>query len=194
MRLRLTAALIPLCAAAIGLLIADRAPVRAAGAATSKPIDFATQIQPILKQACYDCHGPQKQKGKLRLDSRELAMSGGGSGPSITPGDGAHSYLVKRLLGDGDEDRMPLKRDPLTAEQIALIKTWIDQGAKWPDAANVAGATVATHWAYRKPVRPQVPQVKDANWPRNAIDNFILARLEKEKLAPSPEGDRVTLI
>jgi hypothetical protein len=158
------------------------------------PIDFAAQIQPILKQNCYDCHGPQKQKGKLRLDSRELALSGGGSGPAIVPGDSAHSYLVKRILGEGDEDRMPIKRDPLSAEQIAMIKAWIDQGAKWPDEANIAGASINKHWAYQKPVRPELPKVNDATWPRNAIDSFILARLEHEGLHPSPEADRVTLI
>src|SRR4051812_42193442 len=99
----------------------------------SKAVDFATQIQPILKQACYDCHGPQKQKGKLRLDSRELALAGGGTGPAIVPGNSSASYLIKRVLGEGDEDRMPIKRDPLTADQIALLKLWIDQGAHWPD-------------------------------------------------------------
>src|SRR5205085_8898 len=65
-------------------------------------IDFATQIQPILKAACYDCHGPERQKGKLRLDSRELALHGGGSGPAIVPGKSGESYLIKRVLGEGD--------------------------------------------------------------------------------------------
>src|SRR5258708_870231 len=122
------------CLAAI---VATALPARGDVPAT---VDFATQIQPILKQACYDCHGPQKQKAKLRLDSRELALTGGGSGPAIVPGNSSASYLIHRVLGEGDEDRMPIKRDPLTADQVALLKYWIDQGAHWPDDANVANA------------------------------------------------------
>ena len=157
-------------------------------------VNFATQIQPILKNSCYECHGPQKQKGKLRLDSRELALQGGGSGPAIVPGKSKESYLVKRILGEGDEDRMPIKHDPLSNEQIALVKSWIDQGANWPDQANVAGAAIAKHWAYQKPIRPEAPAVKNATWVRNPVDAFVLARLEKEGLSPSPEANRVTLI
>ena len=162
---------------------------------TAPPIvDFVSQIQPILKSACYDCHGPEKQKGKLRLDSRELALIGGGSGAAIVPGNSGESYLIKRILGEGDEDRMPIKRDPLTPEQVGLMKAWVDQGAKWPDHANIAGASIAKHWAYQKAVRPPLPTVKDNGWIRNPIDAFVLARLDQEALAPSPEADKVTLI
>jgi hypothetical protein len=166
----------------------------ARGAAAAAPVDFAKSIQPILKEACYDCHGPAKQKGKLRLDSRELALSGGGSGPAIIPGNSTDSYLVKRILGEGDEDRMPIKHDPLEPQQIATIRAWIDQGAVWPDVANVAGAAIAKHWSYQKPLRPALPAVKQNDWVRNPIDTFVLARLEKEGMTPSPEADRVTLI
>ena len=162
--------------------------------AGSAKIDFVTQIQPILKTACYDCHGPEKQKGKLRLDSRELALQGGGSGPAIVPGKSGESYLMKRILGEGDEDRMPIKRDPLTAAQITLVKNWVDQGAQWPDHANIAGAAIKKHWAYQKPISPEIPKVTNAAWIRNPIDAFVLARLDKEGLKPSPEADQSTLI
>ena len=97
-------------------------------------MDFVRQVQPILQSACYECHGPKKHKGKLRLDSRPLAMHGGGSGRAIVPGDSGKSYLIQRVLGRGDEDRMPLKHDPLSDEQIAVLRAWIDQGAEWPDS------------------------------------------------------------
>ena len=178
----------------VGLWVGASAFVFSDASPAATKIDFPSQIQPILKEACYSCHGPDKQKGKLRLDSRELALLGGGSGPAIVPGNGKDSYLVRRIQGEGDEDRMPIKHDPLTAEQTALVKAWIDQGATWPDSANLAGAAIAKHWAYQKPVRPALPDVKNKGWVRNPIDAFVLARLEKENLAPSPEADRVMLI
>jgi mono/diheme cytochrome c family protein len=100
-------------------------------------VDFEKHVQPIFVGACYECHGAKKMKGKLRLDSKELAMKGGTNGVGIVQGKGKDSYLVKRLRGLGDEDRMPLDHDPLTEEQIKIIETWIDQGAVWPDRASV---------------------------------------------------------
>src|SRR5580765_5060774 len=84
-------------------------------------IDFERHVQPILVGACYECHSAKKIKGKLRLDNKELAMKGGSNGIEITPGKGKGSYLVKRLRGEGDEDRMPLDHDPLTEEQIKIV-------------------------------------------------------------------------
>src|SRR5262249_25163009 len=81
---------------------------------------------------------------------------------------------------------------PLTPEQVGVLRAWIDQGAKWPAEADQGDP--ADHWAYKKPVRPKLPAVKDATWPRNGIDHFILARLEKEGLRPSPEAERATLV
>ncbi|HEV8379143.1 MAG TPA: DUF1549 domain-containing protein, partial [Tepidisphaeraceae bacterium] len=154
-------------------------------------IDFEKHVQPILVAACYECHSAKKIKGKFRLDAKELAMKGGSTGVAIMPGKGESSYLVKRLRGEGDEDRMPLDHDPLTDEQIRIIETWIDQGAVWPDRASVK---VEKHWAYVKPVRPELPKVKNEKWARNGIDYFVLARLEKEGLSPSPEADKEHLL
>lgn len=159
-----------------------------------EPVDFAKDIQPILQQACYPCHGPEQTMAELRLDVKGLALRGGVSGPVIVPGNSQESRLVKRILGLGGEARMPFGRDPLSEEQIARIRTWIDQGAVWPADAADAGAKPARHWAYVKPVRPNRPPVKDKGWVRNPIDQFVLARLEKEGLRPSPEADKATLI
>jgi hypothetical protein len=189
---------IQLFGAVMGLLVFGQggsfAEATPGGAGAGGAVDFGRQVQPILKEACYSCHGPEKQKGKLRLDSRELALAGGGSGAAIVPGNSKESYLVKRILGEGDEDRMPIKHEPLTEEQIGVVRKWIDQGAAWPDEANVAGAAIARHWSYVKPVRPALPVVKNKEWGKNGIDLFVLARLEKEGIAPSPMADRVTLI
>src|SRR6185503_18053262 len=86
------------------------------------------------------------------------------------------------------------KGDRLTGEQIGLLRAWIDQGANWPDGLDAKGADKRNHWAFKAPVRPPVPAVKNKKMVRNAIDNFVLARLENEKLKPAPEADRVTLI
>src|SRR5438105_5470001 len=131
----------------------------------------------------------------LLLDSKALATKGGNSGLGILPAKASDSYLVKRIRGLGGEDRMPLDHPGLSEAQIKTIEQWINEGAIWPDSASVASAAkIESHWAYLKPARAQLPAVKDQSWPRNAIDNFILARLEKEGLAPSPEADRTTLI
>src|SRR4029077_19412076 len=88
----------------------------------------------------------------------------------------------------------PMNGKPLDPEQIAAIRSWIDSGANWPDGAAGEPAETRKHWAYFPPQRPALPTVSPANWPANPIDRFILARLEKEGLAPSPEADRVTLL
>src|SRR5262245_51681954 len=104
-------------------------------------------------------------------------MKGGLSGPSITPGNSKTSRLMQRILGESDEMQMPLGGDPLKPEQIELIRKWIDQGANWPEANTAQGVEVPTHWAYRKPVRPKLPRVKNRPFIRNPIDRFILAKL-----------------
>src|SRR3954452_12335640 len=162
--------------------------------AVDRPVDFVKDIQPIFQQSCYKCHGAEKHKGELRLDAKPLALKGGTTGPLLEAGHGDRSLLVQRLLGVGDEARMPLKADPLPPAQIALVKAWIDQGAKWPDSASGGDAKLTKHWAYEKPVRPELPAVRDSAWVRSPIDRFVLARLEKEALPPSKEASRETLI
>ncbi len=158
-------------------------------------VDFARQIRPILAENCCKCHGPDKQRADLRLDLRKAALEGGSGGRAIVPGNSAESLLIKHVTGQGDHRRMPPEpAEPLTPDQIAVLKRWIDQGADWPEGDAAAGDPRADHWAYRAPVRPQEPEVERTDWCRTAIDRFVLARLEHEKLTPSPEADRETLI
>jgi hypothetical protein len=164
------------------------------GEKKEKTIDFVRDIQPILKASCYACHGSGLQMGQLRLDSKQLALQGGHSGQVIIPGKSEESPLVQRILGLGDRARMPLQGEPLTRDQINRVRAWIDQGAPWPDEASLPEATIAKHWAYIKPARPEPPIVKNQSWVCNPIDSFVLARLEKEGLTPSPEANRETLI
>jgi hypothetical protein len=89
---------------------------------------------------------------------------------------------------------MPFKAAPLTSEQISLLRRWIDEGALWPSNSSAEGAKVAKHWSFVAPVRPALPVVKNTNWVRNPVDAFVLARLEKENLLPSPEATKETLI
>lgn len=151
-------------------------------------VDFAFEIQPILSNNCYACHGPDKQhnKGGLRLDQYDLALKGGDSGPVIVPGEPDKSLLISRInLPHGDEDHMPPleKKNPLTPDQKSLLKNWVSEGAKW-----------GQHWAFVPPERPKPPKVKNVSWIRNEIDRFILARIENEGLLPSEQADSRTLL
>ena len=112
-------------------------------------VDFKKEVEPILSARCYACHAGAKALAGLRLDSREAALKGGVSGPSIVPGKGGDSLLVRRLVGHVDGPRMPFKQPPLAPAQIALIRRWIDQGAEWPEAT--ATTKGKAHWAYVTP-------------------------------------------
>ena len=166
----------------------------AAAASPATPVDFERDIQPIFKSACYECHGPSKQKSKLRLDSRPLALHGGRSGKDIIAGNAAESPLLKRITDPDSAHRMPQDRDALPKEQIELIRQWIEQGANWPDRVANLGAKIDTHWSFVPPARPAVPQVKDEHWTKNPIDRFILARLEQQQLSPAPAASKEALI
>ena len=162
--------------------------------AASRTVDFAKDIQPIFEATCWKCHGPAKQESGLRLDQRMSALQGGEHGPAIVPGKSADSLLVQAVAGLHSKLKMPKKGDRLTAEQVGLLRAWIDQGAKMPASLADADQKKKNHWAFKVPVRPTVPAVKNKNWIRDPIDDFILARLEKEKLKPSPEADKFTLL
>jgi mono/diheme cytochrome c family protein len=163
-------------------------------AAPFQSVDFAKEIQPIFARSCHNCHGPKLQMGRLRLDSKSTALAGGQSGKVIQPGRASDSLLLKRIAGAGDQPRMPMEGEPLTPVEIQRIAAWIDQGAEWPDGVGTDAAELKKHWAFIPPQRPDLPRVRISPWPRNPIDHFVLARLEKEGLPPSPEADRVTLL
>jgi hypothetical protein len=175
----------------------ERSESNAQAARADSAIDYVRQVRPILQKACYECHGPTKSKGQLRLHERTLVLKGNVSRPAvIVPGKSADSLLVQRILGLGDEDRMPLDAEPLSLESIDLIRAWIDQGAEWP-SEQVTEKTVtksSTHWAYVGPVRSTPPTVGQSAWSKNPVDLFILARLTREGLAPAQEAARPTLL
>jgi hypothetical protein len=157
-------------------------------------VDFARDVRPILSDRCFSCHGPDEanRKAGLRLDIEDGAKKARGVRPPVViPGDTAASEILKRVAPEIPARRMPppySDRKPLTEKEVATLRAWIEQGAKWQ-----------SHWSFIPPVRPAEPAVaepavNDKTWPRNPIDNFILARLEKEGLKPSPETDRARLL
>ncbi len=158
-------------------------------------IDYIRQVQPLLAKYCANCHGAKKQFGGLRLDTGKAILKGGNSGPAVVPGTGADSLLMIALRGGNDEiQAMPPKKEAQpTKDELALLKAWVDGGAKHPANEGIT-AIAGKHWSFQPIVRVAPPEVKNASWPRNPIDRFILARLEKEGLQPSAEADRVTLI
>jgi len=160
----------------------------------ARPIDFVKDVAPLLKDACYECHGPRKHEAGLRFDHKATTLAGTPeSGVIIVPGKSAESELIRLVATPGDNG-MPRDNPHLSTEQIATLRAWIDQGAEWPDAASVVLVDRRDHWAFKTPVRPALPQVKNDAWAKTPIDAFILARLEKEGLTPSPEADKATLL
>jgi hypothetical protein len=156
--------------------------------APARQIEFNRDIRPILADKCWGCHGPDAtaKKIKLRLDSEDAATADLGRGRrAVVPGDIEQSQLVRRIKANDEAMRMPPADSghKLTAAEIDLLVEWVRQGGRWQ-----------RHWAFIPLSRPSLPQVKDKDWPKNAIDRFVLARLEREGLAPSPEADRAALI
>ncbi len=150
--------------------------------AKPRPVDFNRDIRPILSDRCFKCHGPdaENREADLRFDDEASAKDF-----VIVPGDPSDSELIARITAADADDRMPPADSgkTLSREEIELIRRWVAEGAPWSD-----------HWAYVPPVRHSVPEVRSPGWPLNWIDRFVLARLESEGLAPSPDSDRVTLI
>jgi hypothetical protein len=156
--------------------------------AAAPAVDYNRAVRPLLSNHCFQCHGPDatKRQAGLRLDDADAALKPADSGArAIVPGRPDQSELVRRVFADDPDEVMPPPdaNKPLRPEDKQTLKQWIAQGAKFQ-----------THWAFTAPQRPPLPPVKDAAWPRTAIDRFILARLEAEGLRPSPEAERATLI
>src|ERR1041385_2741711 len=151
-------------------------------------VDFQREVRPILSGICFKCHGPDDatRKGGLRLDIRDEALKPGKSGDvAIVPRDISKSALVKRIFTTDEDDLMPPPKAkmPLTDAQKDILKRWVAEGAEY-----------RPHWAFVAPKRPALPEVKQKDWPRNEIDYFILARLEKEGLKPSEPADKYSLV
>jgi hypothetical protein len=148
------------------------------------PVSFSSEIQPILNQNCVQCHGGVRQKNGVSFVFREDALGKGKSGRwTIVPGHPEQSELIARITSSDPEARMPYHAPPLSPQQIELLRRWIREGAKWED-----------HWAFVAPKPQPLPAVKRSGWIRQPLDRFILARLEKEGLAPSPEASKAELL
>jgi hypothetical protein len=169
----------------LGLALAAVTSTRAGGPQQSPaPVNFDRDIRPILSNNCFQCHGPDEQQREtnFHFDTEDGAFLDDGI---IVRGKASESILVKRITNPDPRERMPPPDSghKLTDQQIRLLVRWIDEGAKW-----------SSHWAWAAPKRSEPPAVRQTAWPRNAIDRFILARLEREGLQPSPEADRITLL
>src|SRR5262245_4270294 len=146
-------------------------------------VHFNRDIQPILSENCFKCHGPDAsaRKAKLRLDTKAGALgTRGADGPAVLPGDSGKSPLYQRIVSSDPEEVMPPPKSnlKLTSAQIDLLKRWIDEGAQWGE-----------HWSFSKPIRPKLPDLAA----ENPIDRFIFENLKKEGMDPAPEAGREKL-
>ncbi len=163
--------------------------------AITRSVDFERDVQPIFAQSCLECHGPKKQKSDFRIDVKKIFLAGGVSGkPAIVPGKSADSPLIRFVAGLEDDMQMPPsgKGDPLTAEQIGILRAWIDQGAVWPEHASAQMADATDWWSLRPIQRPAVPATSFKTG--NTVDAFLAAKRAEKNLSASPEADRRTLL
>lgn len=174
----------------LGLFLALLFPVAASAEA---PPDYARQVKPLLSRRCYSCHGGLQQLGGLRLDTGFLIRKGTAHGPVVVPGKAPASRLVQRITAEKPPLRMPPEGEALKPEEIALLRAWIDAGAPSPTGEKPE-ADPRKHWAFQRPVRPALPQVKNAAWVRNPVDRFILAELEQRGLKPAPPAPKEVLL
>lgn len=162
---------------------------------------FESKVRPILIENCQACHGPDKQKSNLRLDSRSAALKGGDHGPAVVPGDLKASLLASAIAYTGEIKMPPISK--MEQGKIDVLLEWIRMGAPWPDNGNVpakaaaAGIDIAKGrewWAFRPVADPQPPPVQNEAWIQTPVDRFILAKLESANLAPAQPADKRTLI
>ncbi len=170
-------------------LAADKLPPPA-----DRKIDFVKDVRPLLEKHCWKCHGAEKQESGLRLDSHAALLKGGDIGQVIAAKDSERSKLILLVSGTDPQTVMPPDGPQLKPKEVGILRAWIDQGCVWPDDDSPKKEIRNTHWAYQ-PIRRVVPPVmKQGDWVRNPIDQFVLAELKKRGIAPSPEADRSTLI
>ena len=164
-----------------GLIAAeDLRPVKAENKQQQRTVEFVRDVYPILRRSCFECHGQKKQESDLRLDRRAEALEHG----TIEPGKPDASELLRRIqLPRGHDEVMPAIGDPIPEREVAIIRRWIEQGAKWP--RDFEGKQ---HWAYLAARRPKPPAVSNSDWPTSPIDRFVLKRLEEEGLTPSAQA------
>ena len=165
--------------------------------AIARPVDFVRDVRPILKDRCFECHGNEVEEGGLNLSIRSRVSEGGDSVIPLVAGNSAASPLIHFIAGLDDERMMPPDGPPLARDQIVILRSWIDQGATWPD--RVAGVDARAeaaleHWAFRPIQRPVPPPVERQEWVANDIDAFVLAELEAAGLHPAEPADVLTFV
>ncbi|HAB15761.1 MAG TPA: PSD1 and planctomycete cytochrome C domain-containing protein [Verrucomicrobiota bacterium] len=166
--------------------------LRSAGAASA---DLANDVHTLLEQRCYKCHGPNRSENGLRLDVQDQATTGGEHGPAWVPGKSSDSLILQVVSGSHSElPRMPRKGEPLSPDQIALLKSWVDAGAPWPKRTQTATADPKQHWAFQPVKRPQLPRSNPTSEPPGPIDSLVESRLAREGLVFSPPADRSALL
>ncbi len=176
-----------------GLFFVCATPWAVAGVFRSTPHAKApeySQVARVFKISCVSCHGGEVKMGGLDLSTPEGIKKGGMSGPVVVAGDAGRSEIVRRIKGLDGKPQMPMGFKPLDGKAIAMIEAWIDSGAK----LDSGGSGLTKHWAYAPPVRTHVRIVGSKDWARNEIDLFVLSRLEREGLKPSPQADKATLV
>jgi hypothetical protein len=193
------------CLAAAAIFVSARGP----SSAQNTPL-ADKDVLPIIRR-CFQCHGESLKMSGLDLHTRAGMLKGGAAGPAIVPGNSAASLLIKRVTGEVKPTMPMAPVPPLAPQEIATLKDWIDQGAKWDDAAPAAAPATASSeykgykekqfsdedrawWAFQKPVRNPAPRVADEQWSKNPIDAFVRAMMDKKGLTPAPQADRRTLI
>jgi hypothetical protein len=182
---------------AIGFLARGATSPPALAAVSSEAAEFfEKKIRPVLADHCFQCHGPEKQKSGLRLDSRVAVLKGNDAGPVVAPGEPDKSRLVQAIRYNG-EIKMPPKAK-LPPEAIAALTEWVRQGAPWPETAKPGVRSLEElgkkHWAFQPVKKPPVPPTKNAAWMKSPVDAFILAKLEAQGMTPAPPADRATLL
>src|SRR5262249_24111061 len=182
------------------LILLTALPASAAPPAPEQVRFFENQVRPLFVEHCLRCHGPDKQRGELRLDSRKAILSGGQTGPAIEPGKPEMSRLIDAVHYRNGLEMPPNRR--LTPKQIDVLVQWVRMGAPWPESGEAVPLTPPTpglaitaedrqYWAFRSIRRPAVPNVEGAD---NPIDAFILAQLAEKGLTLSPLAGRRALI
>jgi hypothetical protein len=148
----------------------------------SSKVDYNTQVKPILNKKCISCHGGVKREAEFSLLFRQEALATAESGKkAIIPGDADHSEMILRITSSDPEERMPYKKDPLSEEEIQILRQWINEGAVWGD-----------HWAYTKIEKQKIPD--NTSWTKNEIDAFIFEKMQEQDLEPSTSADKAILL
>ena len=157
---------------------------------------FEKSVRPVLVDRCLKCHGPEKQWGNLRVDSREALLTGGDRGAAIVPGSPDESLLMRAVRRIDEDIAMPDKDEKLSDEQIADLGAWIRDGAAYPakEPDGKKRYRDPRHWAFQPYADPSLPEIKDTTWLKSPLDRFVLAKLEATGLKPAAAADKRTLI